>query len=166
MKSKILNVLLMFFLLILCVFFKTFFFADEETKKIQINVNKWREDLKQSYFSGIVKKIEKSENGFRFYGSIFIKVTDSGGIKIPDSCAFLKSKNNLLILDALHMNISIGQQHEIIVSDIIKKIKGSDSICIYSKEGSYKYYFEIFDGFDGPLKMNLLASVGARGNNK
>lgn len=120
-----------------------------------VEVESWKFELQYSYFKGTVYKIGKADNRSRLNQSIYIKLSESKNLKIPDNCGYLKYKNSFLVLDAANMNISTGPEHSIIPNDIIIKNSGTDSVCIYDERGVYKYYFELFDGLGGGRDLKM-----------
>jgi len=111
----------------------------------------WKNSLQPAYFKGKVHSIRKTDNNPRIYQSIYMTLLDSGKLVIPNECAFLRFKKNYLVLDAMHINIDVA--HRIERGDIIEKHTGSDTLYIFNKNGYQKYYFFLFDGIAGPIRM-------------
>jgi hypothetical protein len=118
-------------------------------------VETWKVKLKEAYFKGTVLKIGKPDNRSRLNQSIYIKLIESRNLNIPDSCEYLKFNESFMVLDAANLNISTGPEHAIMPDDVIIKKSNSDSVCIYTPEGSYNYYFEIFDGLGGGRELRM-----------
>ena len=115
-------------------------------------VERWKNDLQPAYFKGKVRFFGFPDNGSRLNGSIYMTLLDSSNLVIPIECEYLKFKKKYLVLDAIHMNITAGLQR-IMWGDIIEKHTGSDTLYLFNKEGKLKYYFFLFDGMAGPMRM-------------
>jgi len=138
--------------IILAVIIIVYFVSHSEAHYREIKeeeVLSWKNSLQPAYFKGKVHSMQETDNDPKFYQSIYMALLDSGKLVIPNECAFLRFKKNYLVLDAMYINIG----HRIEPGDIIEKHTGSDTLYIFNKKENLKYYFFLFDGMYGPIRM-------------